>query len=169
MEKMDGKIRRERIVEILQKESEPISGSALAKMMGVSRQVIVQDITLLRTVYPVVATAKGYLFYPTTERKHCRTFRVKHSLEDTRDELNRIVDLGGTVLDVIVEHDIYRELRGELMLSCRKDVEKFCDRLEKSRSGPLNIIGCGVHCHTIEAATEEILEEIEKSLHLYLI
>ncbi len=169
MKKTEGKIRRNKIIEILEKESEPVSGSTLAEKMGVSRQVIVQDITLLRTAYPILATAKGYLLYPQNEKKYRRGFCVKHTLEQTRDELNRIVDLGGKVLDVMVEHDIYKEIRGELMLSCRKEVEDFCDLLEKSRSGPLNIIGLGVHYHTVEAATEEILEKIEKSLELYLI
>ena len=69
MEKMDGKIRRDHIIEILKNEQDAISGSALAKLMGVSRQVIVQDITLLRTAYPILATARGYLLYPTQEKK----------------------------------------------------------------------------------------------------
>ena len=72
MEKIDGKIRRNKIIEILQNEKDPISGGTLAKLMGVSRQVIVQDITLLRTAYPILATAKGYLLYPVTEKKLCR-------------------------------------------------------------------------------------------------
>ena len=169
MEKMDGKIRRNKIVEVLQKEKEPISGGTLAKLMGVSRQVIVQDITLLRTAYPVFATAKGYLLYPAEEKKVCRTFCVKHKPEETRDELNRIVDLGGTVRDVMVEHDIYGEIRADLMLSRRKEVGEFCDKLEKSRSGPLNVLGSGVHYHTVEAENEDILDEIEKALSLYAI
>ena len=169
MEKMDGKIRRNKIIEILQNENEPVSGSALAKLTGVSRQVIVQDITLLRTAYPILATAKGYLLYPVTEKKYRRIFCVKHTMEETRNELNTIVDLGGKVLDVMVEHDIYGEIRADLMLSCRKEVEEFCNHLEKSRSGPLNVIGCGVHYHTVEAASEEVLEEIGKALKLYVI
>ena len=80
MEKMDGKIRRDGIIEILKKETEPVSGSALAKKMGVSRQVIVQDITLLRTAYPILATARGYLLNQA-ESKCRRTFCVKHSVE----------------------------------------------------------------------------------------
>ena len=84
MEKIDGTIRRNKIIELLETESEPISGSALAKIMGVSRQVIVQDITLLRTAYPILATAKGYLLYPATEKKYRRTFCVKHSMEETK-------------------------------------------------------------------------------------
>ena len=169
MEKMDGKIRRSRIIEVLQKETEPVSGGALAKLMGVSRQVIVQDITLLRTSYPIFATAKGYLLYPAVEKKACRTFCVKHAPEQTRDELNRIVDLGGVVRDVMVEHDVYGEIRADLMLSRRKEVSEFCEKLEKSKSGPLNVIGSGVHYHTVEAENEEILDEIAKSLDMYVI
>ena len=168
MEKMDGKIRRDHIIEILKNEQDAISGSALAKLMGVSRQVIVQDITLLRTAYPILATARGYL-YPTQEKKCRRTFCVKHGMEQTRDELNRIVDLGGKVLDVMVEHDIYGQIRADLMLSRRKEVEEFCLQLEKSKSGPLNIIGLGIHYHTVEAENEEILDEIGKALELYAI
>ncbi len=169
MEKLEGKIRRNHIITILENEKEPISGSALAKKMGVSRQVIVQDITLLRTAYPILATAKGYLMYPPTEKKCRRTFCVKHSLKETRDELNAIVDRGGKVLDVMVEHDIYGEIRADLMLSCRREVEEFCNQLEQSKSGPLNTIGCGVHYHTVEAANEEILDEIAENLDLYAI
>ncbi len=46
---MEGEARRSKIVEILQEESGPISGTELAKRTGVSRQVIVTDIALLRT------------------------------------------------------------------------------------------------------------------------
>ena len=137
MEKMDGKIRRDAIIKLLQKEVEPVSGSALAKKMGVSRQVIVQDITLLRTAYPILATARGYLLNQT-ESKCRKTFCVKHSAEQARDELTRIVDLGGKVLDIMVEHDVYGEIRADLMISRRKDVDTFCAQLEASKSGPLN-------------------------------
>ena len=164
MEKLEGKNRREKIVEILKNETVPISGAALAKMTGVSRQVIVQDITLLRTQYQILATAKGYLMYPVHGEKPRRIFCVKHKDEETKEELCRIVDHGGKVLDVIVEHDVYGQIRADLMLSCRKEVEEFCSLLEKSRSGPLNMIGGGVHYHTVEAENESILDEIEQEL-----
>ena len=131
--------------------------------------MIVQDITLLRTQMPILATAKGYLLYPFTEKKACRTFCVKHSVEQTKEELFAIVDLGGKILDVMVEHDVYGEIHVDLMLTCRKEVEEFCALLDKSKSGPLNIIGGGIHYHTIEAASEEILDEIEERLRLYAI
>lgn len=169
MEKMSGKIRRDKILEILKKESEPVSGSTLAGMTGVSRQVIVQDITLLRTEHPILATAKGYLLYSMTQKKPRRTFCVNHTAEQTRDELCAIVDLGGKILDVMVEHDVYGEIRADLMFSCRKEVEEFCKKLEMSRSGPLNTLSEGVHYHTIEAEKEEILDEIGERLSLYVI
>ena len=164
MEKLEGSIRREKIIEILKSGQKPVSGNMLAKATGVSRQVIVQDITLLRTKYPIFATAKGYLLYPAENEKPRRTFCVKHELEQTKEELCTIVDRGGKVLDVFVEHDIYGQIHADLMLSCRKEVEEFCMLLEKSRSGPLNAIGGGVHYHTVEAPSEAVLDEIEQAL-----
>lgn len=45
---IEGDIRREKIIEIMSNQKEPVSGSDLAKKFSVSRQVIVQDIALLR-------------------------------------------------------------------------------------------------------------------------
>jgi transcriptional regulator of NAD metabolism len=94
---------------------------------------------------------------------------VRHSKEETKNELNIIVDHGGKILDVMVEHDVYGEIRADLMLSCRKEVDEFCKRLGMSKSGPLNIIGSGIHYHTVEAASEEILDEIGRKLQMYAI
>ena len=59
---MDSEARRLAIYETLKATSNPIKGSELAKQYGVSRQVIVQDIALLRAKgIQVVATPTGYL------------------------------------------------------------------------------------------------------------
>ena len=58
---IEGDIRREKIIEIMSNQKEPVSGSDLAKKFGVSRQVIVQDIALLRaTNKNILSTNKGY-------------------------------------------------------------------------------------------------------------
>ena len=44
----DGEMRRMNILEILNNRTTPVSGTELAGKLGVSRQVIVQDIALLR-------------------------------------------------------------------------------------------------------------------------
>ena len=45
---MKNEDRREKIIQILQASQEPVSGVDLSKRLQVSRQVIVQDIALLR-------------------------------------------------------------------------------------------------------------------------
>ena len=147
---MDGKERRERIIGELGRADTPLSGSALAKQMGVSRQVIVQDIALLRTRYPILATAQGYLLYEPAGKKYVRAFLVRHTKDQIRDELMTIVSLGGLVLDV--------------NLATPKDVELFCERLAHSRSGPLFPISDGIHLHTVEASSEHALDQIENIL-----
>ena len=161
---MDGNKRREQIIKELKAAAKPLSGSTLAGRMGVSRQVIVQDIALLRTRYPILATAQGYLLYETAEKNHVRAFLVRHTGAQIRDELMTILSLGGVVLDVAVEHDVYGQLRADLNLSSPEDVEQFCMRLENSRSGPLFSISDGIHLHTVEAASEHVLDRIEAAL-----
>ena len=61
---MEGKDRRERLIALLQQADTPISGTELAKQLGVSRQVIVQDVALLRAENcEILSTNKGYLLY----------------------------------------------------------------------------------------------------------
>ena len=61
---IEGDIRREKIIEIMSNQKEPVSGSDLAKKFSVSRQVIVQDIALLRaTNKNILSTNKGYFLY----------------------------------------------------------------------------------------------------------
>ena len=64
---MDGEQRREVILEILRGEEKPISGTYLAKKFKVSRQVIVQDVALLRAKgNDILATARGYILNEET-------------------------------------------------------------------------------------------------------
>ena len=57
-----GAERRKKLLELIGDSRTPMSGSALGKLTGVSRQVVVQDIALLRTEgHPILATARGYL------------------------------------------------------------------------------------------------------------
>ena len=97
---MEGEARREKIMETLRREQGPVSGTELAARMGVSRQVIVQDIALLRVSYQnIISTNRGYLLYAEpAERRRCRrVVKVKHDREDIVRELDCIVDAGGSV------------------------------------------------------------------------
>lgn len=164
---MDGDNRRKEILRILQNSTDPVSGTELARQFGVTRQIIVQDIALLRANDKnILSTNKGYVMFVhhTTDGKCKKTFKVMHTEEQILDELYTIVDLGGGVLDVVVEHPIYGQIMVDLIINSRLDAENFVEQVRKNKTKPLNELTEGVHFHTVTAASEEILEAIEKEL-----
>ena len=129
---MTGVQRRKKILEMLGQSSTPLSGGALGRAVGVSRQVVVQDIALLRTEgHPVLATARGYVLEVPHQTE--RLFKMCHTTEQTREELNTIVDLGGEVLDVMVNHRIYGKVSAPLNIRSRRDVEAFVENIRTGR------------------------------------
>ena len=121
---MSAEVRRERIIGLLKASDLPLSGTELAKQCQISRQIIVQDIARLRASgYQILSTTKGYLLQSAPSNT-C-TLQVQHTDQQIEDELNTIVDLGGTVLDVSVQHDIYGTLTAPLYVSSRLQVQEF--------------------------------------------
>lgn len=164
---MNGEFRRNALITELEGANKPLSGTALAKKFGVSRQIIVQDIALLRaTNKNILSTNKGYVLYQPKDSYPCarRTFSVMHSDDEMQKELYTIVDFGGKVLDVVVEHDVYGVITVDLILRTRSDVDEFMEKLKNSQSKPLNVLTCGRHYHTVEAASEEVLDVIGQQL-----
>lgn len=160
---MKGELRRKRIIEFLEETEDPISGTALASRLQVSRQIIVQDITILRTAgYKIQSVHRGYILY--REDKKTRTLKVRHDDAQIADELYTIVDAGGKVLDVFVEHEVYGELRAELLLSSRKDVDEFVIQMRTGQISPLKHLTDDYHYHTVAGNSEEILDFIEEQL-----
>ncbi len=162
---MDASTRRSSIVQILQRES-PVTGTALASQMGVTRQVIVQDMAVLRAQGErIMATPRGYtLLKETTPPGVTRLVAVRHDREHTRDELNTIVDLGLEVVDVIVEHPVYGQLTGILSLSSRADVDLFMKTIDKTSAGLLSSLTNGVHLHTVRGKDKRQLDALEEEL-----
>lgn len=162
---MEGSKRREQLIKILQEQADPVSGGELSKLLGVSRQVIVQDITLLRaTGINIFSTTKGYLIYHSDEPKAKRIFRVQHTTEQIEDELCTFVDNGGKILDVVVNHEIYGDIATALTIRNRQDVYDFVKKVRENKIVPLKDLTDGVHQHTVVADSEETLNRIEKAL-----
>ena len=160
---MSAESRRQAIIEFLKTAGVPVSGSELSAQCSVSRQIIVQDIGLLRAAgYQILSTTRGYLLQssPTC----IRTMQVRHTDEQIADELNTIVDLGGTVLDVSVLHDIYGYLVAPLYASNRQQVQEFLESLHARKANPLKNLTADIHCHRIEADSEHTLNLIERAL-----
>lgn len=151
---MSGKERRAFIIQMLKDSKEPVTGQELAEKTDVSRQVIVTDVALLKTANePIIATNRGYLYFQeqTSEQLYRKVIACNHTPEQTKDELEIIVDCGVTVTDVTVEHPIYGELTGSLRIASRYDVEQFITSLQKFDAPLLSVLTGGVHLHTLEA------------------
>ena len=161
---LNGSQRRKKIVNMLKQSSIPLSGTALGKETGVSRQVVVQDIALLRTEgYDIVATTRGYVL--NTAGQVMRVFKTYHTDEkQMEEELTTIVDLGGCILDVIVNHRTYGKLSAVLDIRNRRDVQIFVNQIKTGKSSPLSNVTSGYHFHRVSAEREEILDEIEAAL-----
>ncbi len=155
--------RRKAIVNHLLTAKTVVSGSALSEKFGVSRQIIVGDISILKTEgYDILSTHNGYVI--TKSPLFERVIKVKHTTEQTEDELNTIIDLGGTVVDVFVWHKVYGKVRADLNISSRLHIKQFIEGVRSGKSSELMNITGGYHYHTVRADSEAVLEDIEKLL-----
>ncbi|MCI8301865.1 MAG: transcription repressor NadR [Oscillospiraceae bacterium] len=161
---MTAQERRAAIVEVLSRSHQPVSAGALARRFGVSRQLIVGDVALLRAGgEAVTATARGYTLQPRPQGL-VRRVACRHEAADMERELEIMVDNGCTVLDVMVDHPVYGQLTGALRLSSRYDVRQFIQRAGAAQ--PLSLLTEGVHLHTLvcpdEDAFRRVLEELNE-------
>lgn len=158
---MTGEERRSLILNELENADAPISATTLAKKFSVTRQIIVADIALLRASGSLIrAEHKGYVI----ERPYGETLQKRivcsHEKDVTREELYAIVDNGGTVLDVIVEHSLYGSISANLGVSTRYGVDEFIKRAESTGATQLSDLTGGVHIHTLSVKDEETFERI---------
>ncbi len=163
---MDSNNRRKKILELLIKENNPIKGAIIAEKFNVSRQVIVQDIAILRAKgKKIMATPNGYMIIKYENNFLEKTIVSVHKDdENIEEELNIIVDLGAKVLDVIVEHPVYGEIKGQLMISSRKDVKDFIKNMKENNASTLATLTEGVHIHTIRVPNEDVFSQIKEKL-----
>ncbi len=140
-----------------------MSGGELSERFGVSRQSIVQDINALKEAgYGILSTHNGYVVQKSPLKE--RVFKLHHTTQQTEDELNLIVDLGGTVADVFVWHKVYGRVVAKLNIFSRLEVQKFIEGVRTGKSTELMNITGGYHYHTVRAESEEILDRIGKEL-----
>lgn len=158
--------RRAALLALLTADPGAHPGDALAKRFAVSRQAIVHDVALLRAEgAPIVATVRGYLLAAAADRLPYRAVvAVRHRPEETEVELMTLVDLGIRVVDVVVEHPLYGELRGELHLASPADVRSWAEATRRSGAHLLSELTDGVHLHTLEAGSEARLDEARAAL-----
>lgn len=156
--------RRKAIVDLLLSEQTAISGGELSGRFGVSRQIIVQDIAVLKgSGYDILSTHNGYIMQGSPLKE--RIFKVYHTTAQTEEELNLIVDLGGTVADVFVWHKVYGKVAAKLNIFSRLQVKQFIEGVRTGKSSELMNITGGYHYHTVCADSEAVLNRIEAALN----
>lgn len=164
---MTGEQRRTLILQKLKEQGPPLSGTALAKLFHVSRQVIVQDIALMRAEnHRILSTNKGYLYRPDEDNdaQPKRVFYVKHTTEQVLEEFMTVIELGGRILDVAVEHEIYGQIRVDLLIENPQDARDFSERLRSCKDNPLKVLTDDCHYHTVAAPSEKLLDLIAREL-----
>lgn len=164
--------RRDNIESILTISTKPYKGHILAEKLGVTRQVIVRDIAILRAEGKnIIATPEGYLIPKSQSNKIKQVIAVSHKPEEMEDELLIIVKFGAVIEDVIIEHPIYGEIKGMLMIKSLYDVKNFINKVNETKSEPLLVLTGGIHLHTVSADSLSIFENIKRELGLknYLI
>lgn len=160
---ISGRERREQIIKILNSSEMPVAGTELAKELGVSRQVIVQDMALIRANgIEVMATNRGYVIQEAKEVS--RVFKVIHTDEQVEEELNLFVDLGGKVEDVFVYHKVYGVIKVPMNIKSRRDVRKYMEGISSGKSTNLMKLTSNYHYHTIIAEDEQTLDLIQDEL-----
>ncbi|RLL47013.1 transcription repressor NadR [Oceanobacillus piezotolerans] len=153
-EKMPSAQRQNLILTKLKEANQPISGSEFAKLTNVSRQVIVQDVSILKAKNePIIATSQGYMYLKNEQEDHQKkkVIACKHNASQTKEELYLIVDHGVTIKDVIVEHAVYGDLTASIRVSTRKEVNQFIEKINAADASYLSALTNGIHLHTLEA------------------
>lgn len=164
---MTGEERRNQILQMLQTQTAPLSGTALAECFHVSRQVVVQDIALMRAEnHDVLSTNRGYLY----RRREAdapipkRVFFLRHTTQQVLEEFETILELGGKILDVVVEHELYGQIRVDLLIETKQDAREFYAKLLNSHDKALKVLTDDCHYHTVAAPTRKLLDLIEQAL-----
>ena len=160
---MNIKTRREKLLQTLKESDSPVSGSRLASMFEVSRQVIVQDVALLRAHgHIIIPTSHGYILQG---KNHCsRVFKIIHTESEVAEELSLIIDNGGRVEDVFVFHKVYGTIRAKLNIRSRRDIQEYLGDIENGKSRLLMNTTSGYHYHTVAADNRETLDLIQEKL-----
>lgn len=75
-----------------------------------------------------------------------------------------IIDLGGIVENVFVNHKIYGKIQADMNIRCRRDIKEFIAGIKSGKSTLLKNVTSDYHYHTVTAEEERILDDVEVEL-----
>ena len=157
--------RRTKLLEILQDKNEYQNATRLAQELGVSRQIIVSDVAILRERgWDIISTPRGYLLDERSDWGYSGTVACRHDGEGVRREFYIVVDNGGAVIDISVEHPIYGQITARLDIRSRYDADLFIDRCREEKAVLLSALTDGLHLHRIGVQRREDFLRIRAAL-----
>ena len=163
---MDGEARRKKIMEILEEGTRPISGTELSKMLGVSRQIVVGDVALMRAANSsIIATNKGYILDRADKAVSSIRLRFRHKPEDIFDELCTITDLGARVKNIEISHPVYGEVSVDINVNSRVEAKEYAQAMMETSASHLSSLTGNYHFHEISADNELTLLRVQKALN----
>ena len=163
--RMDYIMRREEILRILGESDDCISAAQLAERFGVTRQIIVSDVALLRdNGHRIAATRRGYRLEKLPGQGQMESILCRHSSDQVLDEFYAVVDNGGSVVNVMVEHPVYGAISAELNISSRYDAQEFVKRMQSANAPQLSDLAGGVHIHMLCVPDRETYQRIAAEL-----
>ena len=157
--------RRNEILKLLSSADGYINAADFARRFGVTRQIIVSDIALLRANgHPIQATRRGYRLERSIERGLLRSVVCRHDISQVADEFYTVVDNGGSVVNVVVEHPIYGQLCADLNIASRYDAQEFVRRQQSANASQLCDLTGGLHIHMLRVPNETVYQRIVAEL-----
>lgn len=161
---LQGTQRRQAITQALTQATAPLSATALSKEFSVSRQVIVGDVAILRAGgADISATPRGYVL-GTPQSGVVQQVACIHDAHHLEEELTAIVQAGGEIVDVIVEHAVYGQLTGGLHIRSLQDIQDFMEKYTHQEVRPLSDLTGGIHLHTIHCPDVQTMQRVMSAL-----
>ncbi len=161
--------RRDALIQTLQQATTPIKATTIAKEFGVSRQIIVGDVAILRASnHDIIATNQGYILADKVTMTDDRRYRGKivcqHQADDAEKELSIIVSHGGWVENVEVDHPYYGSIQASLKIQEDRDIQEFLAAMSTLDGGMLSSLTNGIHLHTITTPNKATFKAIKDDL-----
>ena len=161
---MNGEERRQQILADLTEANSVINATMLAEKLGVTRQVIVADIALLRAAgHAIRAEHRGYVL-DKSNGEILKKIVCRHPKDKVAEEFYAVVDNGGKVVDVQIEHMLYGTISTNLSICSRYDADEFIRQANATGASHLADLTGGRHIHTISVKDEETYDRIVKKL-----
>ncbi len=166
---MEASQRREELLKLLQMDIKPMSANNLAERFSVSRQIIVGDVALLRASgHNILATQNGYILDKPQGSPETDTdtyiLACRHDKGQLEAELHAIVDNGGVLLNVSVDHPLYGSITQPLEIRSRFEANALLNKIAVTGASLLCALTGGAHLHTVRCQSPEAYRRILDTL-----